>query len=132
MDIKKIITLIGVVFLALVGYKLISSNVQENKEKAVLQEKVRLEKEPLEQCLNNIDNEAKSETERITELIRGVRTKEEQDFCLGGHNPNEFYNKGPTTWREYCWPSYEDEQREIKEISDKAKIDREECYKRYK
>lgn len=132
MDHKKIIILIGVVFLALVGYKLISSNVQENKEKAVLQEKVRLEKEPLEKCLNDIDNEAKSETDKITELIRDVRTKESQDFCLGDHNPNEFYNTGPQTWREYCWPSYEEEQKEIKEISDKAKIDREECYKRYK
>ncbi|MFA6386149.1 MAG: hypothetical protein WCW04_00025 [Candidatus Paceibacterota bacterium] len=132
MDHKKIIILIGVVFLALVGYKLISSNVQENKEKAVLQEKVRLEKEPLEQCLNNIDNESKAETNKITELMRDIRTKESQDFCLGSHNPNEFYNAGPTTWKEYCWPSYEDEQKEIKKISDKAKIDREECYKRYK
>lgn len=132
MDHKKIIILIGVVFLALVGYKLISSNIQENKEKAVLQEKVRLEKEPLEKCLNDIDNEAKSETDKITELIRDVRTKESQSFCLNGHNPSEIYNNGPTTWGEYCWPSYEDEKEATQKILDKAKIDKEECYKRYK
>lgn len=40
---KQIIILVGITFLAFVGYKIISSNIQENKEKAVLQEKYQLE-----------------------------------------------------------------------------------------
>lgn len=129
---KQIIISVIIIFIALVGYKLISSKIQENKEKAVLQERARLEKEPLEECLNNIDKEAKSETDKTTDLIRDIRTKESQDFCLNGHNPSEIYNNGPITWGEYCWPSYEDEKEATQKILDKAKIDKEECYRRYK
>ena len=56
MENKKIIVLVVIIFLAFVGYKIISSNIQENKEKAVLQEKAQLqakEKKPLEDCLKN-------------------------------------------------------------------------------
>jgi len=40
---KKIIGIVIIVFVVLIGYKFISSSIQENKEKAVLQERYNLE-----------------------------------------------------------------------------------------
>ena len=40
---KKIIGIVAIIFVVLVGYKFISSNIQENKEKAVLEERYRLD-----------------------------------------------------------------------------------------
>lgn len=60
---KKIIIIIGVVFVALIAYKFISSSVQENKEKAVLQEKYRLEQlsqKDLQNCIDEAKTEKKS------------------------------------------------------------------------
>src|ERR1035437_1423377 len=72
MKYKQIIILVGVIFIAFVGYKIISSNIQKNKEEAVLQEKYRLDQlqinqetanqqkiaEGLDLCLNDANNVA--------------------------------------------------------------------------
>lgn len=122
MDIKKIIILIGVIFLSLIGYKLISSNIQENKEKAVLEEKIKLEQEPLNKCIDEINNNAESEIKRNRELAIEISSPKSQEECI------KF-----TGNKEYCKPpSFERLEIEVEQIRNKAKIDREECYKRYK
>lgn len=58
---RKIIGIVAIVFVVLVGYKFISSSIQENKEKAVLQERYRLgelSKQPLEICLKKAKDES--------------------------------------------------------------------------
>ena len=50
---KQIIILVIVIFLAFVGYKIISSNIQENKEKAVLQERYQLDQLQKNQDMSN-------------------------------------------------------------------------------
>lgn len=72
---KKIIGIIGVVFVVLIGYKFISSNIQESKEKAVLQERYRLE-----QLQNNQERLEKQEKEQqkqsdIESCIEEVRAR---------------------------------------------------------
>jgi len=57
---NKIIVIIILVFILLVAYKIISSHIQEEKEKAVLHERARLEaleKKPFEDCLNRAKEE---------------------------------------------------------------------------
>ncbi|KKR30181.1 MAG: hypothetical protein UT61_C0011G0004 [Candidatus Woesebacteria bacterium GW2011_GWA1_39_8] len=136
---KQIIILIVVIFIAFVGYKAISSNIQENKEKAVLQEKYQLQelaKEPLNQCLENIDNETEKEIKEYKDLIRDVRTPSSQESCLKltghGSNIDALIAAGKINLKDYCWPSYEDEEAEIQKIISEAKTEKEECYKQYK
>ncbi|MES2930993.1 MAG: hypothetical protein V4665_04410 [Patescibacteria group bacterium] len=53
---NKLVMLIVIIFFLLIGYKMISSHIQEKKEKAILQERARLEalaKKPLEDCLKD-------------------------------------------------------------------------------
>lgn len=139
MDNKKIIVLVVVVFLALVGYKIISSSIQENKEKAILEERAQLDqlaKEPLNQCINEINNNAESEIKRNRELAIDISSPESQRDCLNsdhGSNVNNLIVSGKMTLQEYCKPpSFQELQIEADQILAKAKIDREECYKRYK
>lgn len=61
---KKIIGIVAIVFVALVSYKFISSGIQENKEKAILQEKYRLE-QLSQKALQNCIDEAKTEKKSI-------------------------------------------------------------------
>jgi len=125
MDHKKIIVLVVVIFLALVGYKIISSSIQENKEKAILEERAQLDqlaKEPLNQCIDEINNNAESEIKRNRELAISISSPESQKECISS-----------TGDKEYCKPpSFQELQIEAEQIRAKAKIDREECYKRYK
>ena len=139
MDNKKIIVLIGVIFLALVGYKIISSSIQENKEKAVLEERAQLDqlaKEPLNNCIDEINSSAENEIKRNRELALDISSPESQRDCLNSdHGPkvSSLVISGKMTIQEYCKPpSFQELQIEADQIRAKAKIDREECYKRYK
>lgn len=61
MNNKQIIGIIVLIFVLLVGYKVISSNIQAGKEKDVLQEKFNLSelaKKPLEICLKKAEDES--------------------------------------------------------------------------
>lgn len=64
---KKIIGIVMIVFVVLVSYKFISSGIQENKEKAVLQEKYRLE-QLSQKALQNCIDEAKTEKKRVLDF----------------------------------------------------------------
>lgn len=125
MDHKKIIVLVVIVFLALVGYKIISSSIQENKEKAVLEERAQLDqlvREPLNQCIDEINNNADKEITRNRELALDISSPESQKECINFSGD-----------KEYCKPpSFQELQIEAEQIRAKAKIDREECYRRYK
>ena len=139
MDNKKIIVLIGIIFIALVGYKIISSSIQENKEKAVLEEKAQLDqlaKEPLNNCIDTINSSAENEIKRQRDLAIDLSSPESQKECLNsdhGIKVNALILSGKMTLQEYCKPpSFDELQVEADQIHAKAKIDIEDCYKRYK
>jgi len=139
MDNKKIIILIVIIFIALVGYKLISSSIQENKEKAVLEEKAQLDqlaKAPLNNCIDQINSSAENEIDRNSKLAQDLGSPESQKECLNsdhGLKVNALIISGKMTLQEYCKPpSFEELQVEADQIHTKAKTDIEECYKRYK
>jgi hypothetical protein len=139
MDNKKIIVLVVVIFLALVGYKIISSSIQENKEKAVLEEKAQLDqlaKAPLNNCIDQINSSAENEIDRHSRLAQDLSLPESQKECLNsdhGLKVNALILSGKMTLQEYCKPpSFEELQIEADQIHAKAKIDIEDCYKRYK
>ena len=136
---KQIIILIGIIFLAFVGYKLIASNIQENKEKTVLQEKARLEevaKEPLNKCLEDIDKE----TERNINILVDTNTMSPEEYksCIDpntnhGLNVKNLVASGKLTLEEYCKPLTNSEvDIEKQKIYDNARIEKEDCYKQYK
>ncbi|MFZ3011443.1 MAG: hypothetical protein WA060_00355 [Minisyncoccia bacterium] len=122
---KQIIITVGIIFIALVGYKIISSSIQESKEKAVLQERAQLDqlaKEPLNQCIDEINNNAENEIKRNRELALDISSPKSQEECINFSGD-----------KEYCKPpSFQELQVEAEQIRAKAKIDRDECYKRYK
>lgn len=139
MDIKKISIVIAIIFLALVGYKIISSSIQENKEKAVLEEKAQLDqiaKEPLNNCIDQINSSAENEIKKQHDLALDLSSPESQKECLNsdhGLKVNALIISGKMTLQEYCKPpSFEELQAEADQIHAKAKIDIDECYKRYK
>lgn len=126
---KQIIIIVVIVFVAFISYKFISSSIQENKEKAVLQEKYNLEriaKEPLEQCLGNVEDAL----ERNIALWRDVFMKSnEPGFKAACEAVNMQYsgkkgNCSPTTLNEV--------NTLMQEEQNKAEIEKQECYKRYK
>lgn len=136
---KQIITLVGIVFLAFVGYKIISSNIQENKEKAILRERAQLqelEKEPLNRCIDNINDEATNEIKQMEDLARDVRSPETYSSCMQptGHGSarDALIASGEINLKDYCTFTFEEQAIEKKKILDNAKIEIEECYKRYK
>ena len=124
MSSKQIIIIVVVIFIALVGYKIISSHIQENKEKSILQEKLRLqelEKEPLNRCIENINNDTERKIKDDYELFYKMATPEFQSSCESAHT------------KDYCKPpSIQEFNKEIQDYRDKAKIEIEECYKHYK
>jgi hypothetical protein len=135
---KQIIISVVIIFVAFVGYKIISSSIQENKEKAVLQEKARLEelaKEPLNQCIENIDKETAAEIKQMREIY--MPSKESYEFCLQptGHGRivDDLIASGKMTLEEYCKPpSVQEIEIEAQKIRDKGQTEKEECYKQYK
>jgi hypothetical protein len=121
---KQIIILIGVVFLAFVGYKLIAANIQENKEKAVLQERARLEelaKEPLNKCLEDVDRVTEAKIAADYQTYHNMFKPEFQTECQKRNT------------KEYCQPpSVEEFNTEMQSYRNMRNVDRNECYKRYK
>lgn len=81
---NQIIGLVAIVFLAFVGYKFISSSIQENKEKAVLQEKHNLklqERNPIEQCLAEVDAKLKSWEILMGDAYKDINKPGEKEKC---------------------------------------------------
>jgi hypothetical protein len=124
---KQIILLVGVIFLAFVGYKLISSNIQENKEKAVLLERARLEeaaKEPLNQCIAKAEERMNRKITSVQQATAETRTQEWKNNC------EELQNSG---WKADCRPSSSESLSiVIEEYKAEAEQEKEECYKQYK
>jgi len=90
----KIIGIVVIVFVVLVGYKFISSNIQENKEKAVLQEKHRLEQlsqKALQDCIDSAKKEIKSilDSYEIFDATSCTKQGYSKDWCRA-----EFYRQG--------------------------------------
>ena len=91
-DNKKIIGIIGIVFVALVGYKFISSSIQENKEESVLEHKYNLEqlsKKPLQDCLDNIEKKLDFDIDWANGYLypaytskNNILCKESKEFCF--------------------------------------------------
>jgi len=139
-SLNKIIVTIILIFVLLIAYKYIGTSIQENKEKAVLQEKAQLqvlEKEPLNKCIDDIDSATKLEIKTWQDMNDAQRMPDAQASCLKIKpiNGGVLYNliaSGKITLKDYCWPSIEEEAAEIQKINNKALIDKEECYKRYK
>lgn len=72
---KKIIGITAIVFVALVGYKFISSGIQEDKEKAVLQEKYRLDQlRNNQETLENKEKEQQKQSD-IEHCIEEAKAK---------------------------------------------------------
>ncbi|KKS05154.1 MAG: hypothetical protein UU58_C0001G0014 [Candidatus Nomurabacteria bacterium GW2011_GWA2_41_25] len=142
MENKQIIVLIGVIFLAFIGYKIISSNIQENKEKAVLQEKAQLqalEKEPLNKCIDDIETAVELNIKYNTVLSYTIFS-ESYRSCLKpsdgiGHGRivEDLIASGKMTIEEYCAPPTPQEvEAERQKIHKEEQLAKEECYKRYK
>lgn len=144
---KQIIILIGVIFLAFVGYKLISSSIQENKEKAVLQERVRLEelaKEPLNKCINDVETAVNSNRKYNIILTYTIFSDSYQncmkpgDSIFGsgsahGRIVDDLIASGKMTLKEYCAPPTPQEvEAERQKIRKEEQLAKDECYKRYK
>ena len=83
---KKVLLFLVFIFLLFVGYKIISSNVQENKEKAVIQERVNVEytqkqeqTQNLNRCLSSAQN---IENSKISWYLNDFHTKYGSDEKL--------------------------------------------------
>lgn len=75
MSYKKIIGIIGIIFVVLISYKFISSNIQENKEKAVLEERYRLEQLQKSQERIVIQEERQQKQDNIESCIEEARAR---------------------------------------------------------
>ena len=129
MKIREIIILLAITFVLLIGYKSISSGIDEQRQKSVLQEQSNLSlqaKEPLNQCINDIEEVLN----RTLKNFREEFTEESKpEWKLQCENTNMAFrgNKGS------CIAITFDHLNEvIKQYTDQAKIDEQECYKRYK
>lgn len=136
MNTKQIIMIIVVIFFAFVGYKLISSNIQENKEKAVLREKAQLQElaqEPLNKCIDDINSNATYDIKQMKESAKEISSN--YLYCItSGHGPivDAQIKSGQVTINDYCTFTSQEQDAEEQKIKEKAKIDIQECYKRYK
>ena len=139
MENKKIIVLVIVIFIALVGYKIISSSIQENKEKAVLQEQARLkelEKEPLNKCINDIETAVNSSRKYDITLTYTIFSDDYKD-CMNplGHGTafDARIASGEINLKNYCAPPTPQEvELENQKILKEEQTAKDECYKRYK
>ena len=138
---KQIIIIIGIIFIALIGYKLISSNIQENKEKAVIDYRIQAEqftknqenenkKKQNDDCLNNSTIKSAKDKDFIFKMARcwGVGTLVEGslDDCIA---KNGMGRKECQTQEGVCLEQINQKLSIIDNELTKAK---EECYKRYK
>lgn len=136
---KQIIILVVVIFLAFVGYKAISSNIQENKEKAVLQEKAwlqELEKEPLNKCINDVETAINLNKKYNSILTYTIFSDLYQDCMKPTGHGSGFDARialGEINLKDYCAPPTPQEvELEKQKILNEEKIAKDECYKRYK
>lgn len=135
-----------IVFIVLVSYKFISSSIQENKEKAVLQERYRLEQlreQPLEICLKKAEDESVY-NESLENIFRNSSAFDygmlvsANEKCSRHFNEKDEYN---------CTLDYIFDSRLTKEEKEyrfnemirninagkvRHEAEKEECYKRYK
>lgn len=144
MKTNQIIILILIIFLALVGYKFISANIQENKEKAVLQERHQLEllqkeeehkekqkeTELLNSCLADAENVSARDSALIFILAQcwgvGTLNNGSQEQCVKNKGEGR---KICQLQSGICTDVITDK---INGIKDNLKKDRQECYTRYK
>src|SRR5688572_3499035 len=119
MQTKQILIVIGVIFLACVAYKIISSGIQENKEKAILEEKAQLEvlaKGPLNRCVEDIDRQTDIKIKNDYELFYKMATPEFQSECQKSKSAD------------YCKPPIIQEFNEgIQEYRDQAEKEKDSC-----
>lgn len=124
MNTKQIVILVGVIFIAFVGYKIIASNIQENKEKEVLRERAQLQelaKEPLNKCISDIDKQTDIKIKDDYELFYRMATTEFQSACQKSNSVD------------YCKPpTIQEFNEKIQEYRDQAEKEKDACYKRYK
>ncbi len=139
MNTKQIILITAVIFFAVLISTIVSIDMQENKEKAVLQERARLqvlEKEPLNKCLENAETVAES-NEKYNIVLTYTVFSEAYRSCMQptGHGvaQDALIASGKINLKEYCAPptaqEVEMERQKIRKIEDSAK---KECYRRYK
>lgn len=136
---KQIILSVIIIFIALISYKFISSNIQENKEKAVLQEKSQLqalEKEPLNKCIEEAETIANSNRQNNTILTYTIFSNSYKD-CISptGHGTSfdARIASGEINLKDYCAPPTPQQvETEKQKIINEEQIAKEECYKRYK
>lgn len=119
---RNIILLMLIMFAFFVAYKYISANIQENKEKAVIQERARVQQQ----------QEIKKEA-----LIQEKEKKQQLDSCLdqAKQKKNEAITSFGKSAQETCRNSRSCVQYAldiIEEFKAEEKIDRDDCYKRYK
>ncbi len=134
--------LVVVIFLASVGYKIISSSIQENKERAILEEKAQLEvlaKEPLNKCIDDIETAVELNTKynivlSYTIFSESYRSCIKPPDGLGhGRKVEDLIASGKMTIEEYCAPPTSQEvELEKQKIRKEEQLAKDECYKRYK
>lgn len=142
---KKIIGIIGIVFVSLVGYKFISSDIQENKEKAVLEERYRLEQLQNNQERLEKQEEKQQKQDDIESCIEEARSRlrlSTGSKCFNEIGGDAILSCAKKEVSEKCG-KYKDNinlnimclEGEIKyatKINEEFRQDKDECYKRYK
>lgn len=131
---KRIIGLVSIVFVAFVGYKFISSGIQESKEKAVLQEKYKLEqqaKEPLNQCLENIDAKLESFSRLMADTYKDINKPGEKEICER-RNKSWALSQGTIYNPKSCSVTLAEVFSEIELKRQELEPEKQDCYKRYK
>lgn len=119
----KLIVLTGfVLFAVLVGYKIISSNIQKNKEKAIFQEKAEAQKQA--------DYQQQEKNRQLdTCLAQAEQKKNETILQWQNYYKNNCLN-GPNVDAE-IWCA-EETLRLIDKAKAEAEVDKKNCYTRYK
>ena len=117
---KKIIGVVTIVFIVLIGYKFISSNIQERKEKAVLEHRYNLEqlsKKPLQDCLDDIEKKLDFDIDWTNGYLYPAYTSKNNILCKEN--------------KEYCF-SLTEVNDEITYLKKEAEHNEILCYQRYK
>jgi len=131
---RQIIGIVTIIFVALVGYKFVSSGIQENKEKAVLQEKYNMEqqaKEPLNQCLDGVDGKLEVFSDLMSEGFKDRNMPGATDRCES-YNKSYAASHGLVYKQGSCSLTMKDVIFGIEAKRKELEPERQECYKRYK
>lgn len=121
---KQVIQVAVIIFVTLIIYKYISSSIQENKEKAVLQRKYDLEqqaKEPLNQCLADVDAKMKVFSNLIMGAYKDINKPGARELCESINN-----KQGG------CTMTLSEALSEIELQRQKFEPEKQNCYKQYK